>query len=133
MTDRPTDDQYALLLTFRTELRQFVRWSEEAAREAGLTPALHQLLLAVRGDRSPDGPTLGTVAEALLVRSHTAGELVQRAEERGLLTRTRDEEDHRRVHLALTADGRRRLDALSAAHLQRIGGLAERLSALTGP
>jgi hypothetical protein len=94
----PDDDQHALLLTFRTELRTFVRWSEEAARAAGLTPALHQLLLAVRGDRSSEGPTVGSVAEALLVRSHTAGELVQRAEERGLLTRARDDEDHRRVH-----------------------------------
>ena len=57
-----------------------MRWSEEAARTAGLTPALHQLLLAVRGARKPEGPTIGAVADALLVRHHTAVELAQRAE-----------------------------------------------------
>jgi DNA-binding MarR family transcriptional regulator len=126
----PTEAEYARLLAFRTELRRFIHWSETAAREAQLTPALHQLLLAIHGDRTEGGPTVGSVAEALLVRHHTAVELAQRAEHEGLIERRRDETDHRRVHLALTAAGTARLDALSTAHLERIGPLAERLSAV---
>jgi DNA-binding MarR family transcriptional regulator len=126
----PTEAEYARLLAFRTELRRFIHWSETAAREAQLTPALHQLLLAIHGDRSEGGPTVGSVAEALLVRHHTAVELAQRAEHEGLIERQRDKTDHRRVHLALTAAGTARLDALSTAHLERIGPLAERLSAV---
>ena len=128
---RLTDADYARLLAFRTELRRFVRFSEEAARESGLTPALHQLLLAVRGHASPDAPTIGVVAEALQVRHHTAVELVQRAERAGLLKRSRDEHDHRRIHLMLTALGADRLEDISARHLDNIGALAERLGALT--
>jgi DNA-binding MarR family transcriptional regulator len=122
------DQQYARLLAFRTELRRFIQWSEDAARDADLTPALHQLLLAIRGDLTPGGATVGSVAEALLVRHHTAVELAQRAEERGLVERRRDDPaDRRRVHLTLTRKGRARLDALTTEHLQRIGALAERL------
>jgi DNA-binding MarR family transcriptional regulator len=130
MSSGPDDDDYERLLAFRTELRRFVRWSEEAARSAGLTPALHQLLLAVRGGRNPEGPTIGAVAEALLVRHHTAVELAQRAEASGLLERIRDDADHRVVHLRLTADGEARLADLSDQHLQAIRPLAKRLTDL---
>ena len=78
-----TDDDFAELLRFRDALRRFLRWSEDQARAAGLTPAQHQLLLAVRGH---DGdPTIGDVAEHLLLRHHSAVELVDRAERAGLL------------------------------------------------
>ena len=54
---RLTDADYEDLLTLRTGLRRFLRWSEQQAEEAGLTPAQHQLLLAVRGHtRSAAGP-----------------------------------------------------------------------------
>jgi DNA-binding MarR family transcriptional regulator len=127
----PADADYERLLAFRTELRRFVRWSEDAARAAGLTPALHQLLLAVRGGGSEEaGPTIGSVADALLVKHHTAVELVQRAEASGLLERTRDEADHRRVHLRLTRAGEERLAELSDRHLEAIQPLAKRLTDL---
>ncbi|QEC46412.1 winged helix-turn-helix transcriptional regulator [Baekduia soli] len=128
----PTDEEYRRLLAFRTELRRFIRWSETAAADAGLTPALHQLLLAIRGHDDATGPaTIGSVAEALLVRHHTAVELAQRAEQEGLIVRRRDEDDQRRVLLALTRRGAARLDRLSEMHLEQIGGLAERLTAVT--
>lgn len=129
---RLTDADYARLLAFRTELRRFVRWSEEAATERGLTPALHQLLLAVRGGAGDGGPTVGGVAEALLVRHHTVVELAQRAERAGLLERCRDDEDHRRVHLRLTDKGAEALEQLSVLHLRNIAPLAARLEGLAG-
>lgn len=118
-------EDYRRLLAFRTELRSFLRWSEDAAHEAGLTPSIHQLLLAVRGESSPGGPTIGETAEILHVRHHSAVELAQRAEAMGLLTRDRDPLDHRRVHLSLTEQGSARLESLTREHLSRISTLAD--------
>ena len=53
---RLTDADYEDLLTLRTGLRRFLRWSEQQAEEAGLTPAQHQLLLAIRGHTDRRGP-----------------------------------------------------------------------------
>jgi DNA-binding MarR family transcriptional regulator len=129
---RLTDGDFRELLRFRDALRRFQRWSEGEAAAAGLTPAQHQLLLAVRGH---DGdPTIGDVADHLMLRHHSAVELVDRAERAGLLRRRPDPDDRRVVHLELTADGEAHLEALSAAHLDELrrlqGGL--RLPLLAG-
>jgi uncharacterized protein YeaO (DUF488 family)/DNA-binding MarR family transcriptional regulator len=119
-----SDDDYARLLSLRTGLRRFLRWSEQQAEGAGLTPAQHQLLLAIRGDRHPKGPTLGEVADYLLLRHHSTVGLVDRAVSAGLVSRTRDREDHRVVRLRLTRKGAARLEALSALHLEELDRLA---------
>lgn len=122
MARRLTDADYAELLRFRDALRRFLHWSEQQARAAGLTPAQHQLLLAVRGH--PGDPTIGEVAEHLLLRHHSVVGLVDRAEEAGLVTRVGDPDDQRLVRVELTAEGARVLAALAAEHkeeLQRIG------------
>src|SRR5579863_8816222 len=111
------DEDYARLLTLRTGLRHFQRWSEQQARKAGLTPAQHQLLLAIRGHPDRRGPTVGEVADYLLLRHHSAVGLVDRADAAKLVTRVRDPQDHRLVRLQLTATGNKRLEALSASHL----------------
>lgn len=122
--------EYMRLLAFRAELRRFLAWSESAARRAGLTPSLHQLLLAVRGHPGPGAPSVGDVADALRVRHHSAVELAQRAETAGLISRMRDAEDHRRMRLTLTPLGRERLEALTREHLPRIAALAAALDAV---
>ena len=119
-----SDEAYAQLLALRTGLRRFMRWSEQQASAAGLTAAQHQLLLAIRGHPDPRGPTIGEVADYLLLRHHSAVGLVDRADGAGLVSRERDADDHRVVRLHLTPDGAERLEALSALHLQEI----ERLS-----
>lgn len=121
---RPTDADYARLLSLRTRLRHFERWSAQQAKAAGLTPAQHQLLLAVRGHRDPAGPTIGEVADYLLLQHHSTVGLVNRAESVGLVTRTRDKDDHRVVRLHLTRTGAKRLESLSALHLQELGRLS---------
>ncbi|BBZ12657.1 MarR family winged helix-turn-helix transcriptional regulator [Mycobacterium branderi] len=118
------DDVYARLLRLRTELRRFERWSAEQAQAAGLTPMQHQLLLAIRGHADRRGPTIGDVAEYLLLRHHSAGELIQRAAAAGLVARVRDSDDHRVIRLQLTDDGAERLEALTAMHAEEV----ERLS-----
>ena len=128
MTTKPdarelTDRDYEHLLEFRTGLRRFLRWSEEQARTAGLTAAQHQLLLAVRGHPGPDAATVGDVAESLLLRHHSATELVDRTVAAGWLRRVRDTDYHRVVRLELTVGGRRTLARLSALHLEELTAL----------
>ena len=124
----PTNSDYQRLLAFRTRLRRFDQWSRAAAEQHGLTHAQHQLLLAVRGHAGPQPPSIGEVAEYLLVRHHTASELVARIESLGLLERERDAADHRVVRLRLTDAGRDRLSRLTAVHLEEL----RRLSPLLG-
>jgi DNA-binding MarR family transcriptional regulator len=126
------DDVYTRLLALRTGLRRFLHWSEQQAANAGLTPAQHQLLLAIRGHADPRGPTIGEVAEYLLLRHHSVVGLVDRADSAGLVGRERDQDDHRVVRLHLTEDGSRRLEALSALHLQELERLSLELPAWAG-
>src|SRR5262245_41634778 len=113
-----SDKEYAELLRFRDVIRRFLHWSEQQAKAAGLTAAQHQLLLAIRG-HSGD-PTIGDVAEHLLLRHNSAVELVDRAERAGLIQREVDADDRRVVRLRLTSRGGRRLTSLSAAHLEEL-------------
>jgi DNA-binding MarR family transcriptional regulator len=124
---RLRDADYEDLLALRTGLRRFMRWSEQQAESAGLTPAQHQLLLALRGHSDRRGPTVGEVADYLLLRHHSAVGLVDRAESAGLVTRVRDPEDHRVVRLQLTQRGHQRLETLSALHLEELERLALKL------
>jgi DNA-binding MarR family transcriptional regulator len=118
-----TDQDYARLLTVRTGLRRFESWSAERAAAHGLTPSQHQLMLAIRGHDDPHGPTVRQAAEYLLIRHHSAVELIDRSERAGLVRRTRDPDDHRVVRLQLSADGARILTDLSEAHLEELARL----------
>jgi DNA-binding MarR family transcriptional regulator len=128
----PALDQrdYERLLAFRTGLRRFLSWSGQQAEAAGITPAQHQLLLAVRGHPDPRGPTIGDLAGYLLVRHHSAVELIDRAVAAGLVTRRPDNQDARTVRIALTARGRDRLEKLAASHLEELARLTGQLHAL---
>ncbi|MBK5221799.1 MAG: MarR family transcriptional regulator [Acidimicrobiia bacterium] len=127
--DRPprglADADFERLLGFRSGLRRFLRWSDDQARAVGLTGAQHQLLLAIRGHGGP--PSIGDVAEHLMLRHHSAVELVDRAARAGLIERVADEEDHRVVRLRLTTDGEAKLVALAEAHLEELSRLRSRL------
>jgi DNA-binding MarR family transcriptional regulator len=123
--DQLDDEDYRRLLAFRTELRRFLRWSEEQAEKVGLTGAQHQLLLAVRGHDGERGPTMGDIARILFLRHHSAVGLVDRAAGAGLVIRERDPGDHRVVRLRVTPLGARKLAQLSRRHLEEL----ERLDA----
>ncbi|MGV9821976.1 MarR family winged helix-turn-helix transcriptional regulator [Nocardia xishanensis] len=129
-----TDQEYSRLLTLRTGLRQLLRSSERRAAEAGLTDAQHQLLLAVRGHSDPDGPSVGEVAGYLSARHHSVVQLIDRAEQLGLVVRRRGEgKDRRIVRLMLTEAGRRTLALLGATHLEELQRLTPLLSVLDSP
>jgi DNA-binding MarR family transcriptional regulator len=122
--------QYERLLAFRTGLRRFLRWSAEQAAAAGLTPAQHQLLLAIRGHPDAAGPTIGDVASSLLRRHHSTVELVDRAQAAGLVERHPDANDSRVVRLGLTPPGTKRLETLAALHLEELARLGPQLQGL---
>jgi DNA-binding MarR family transcriptional regulator len=125
-------DDFARLLAFRTDLRRFERWSQRQAKAVGLSPAQHQLLLAVKGHHDRRGPTVGEIAEYLLLRPHSAVDLVDRAEAAGFVVRHRVDPDGRFVRVGLTPDGEKRLQSLSALHLDELKRLAPSLKHLTG-
>jgi DNA-binding MarR family transcriptional regulator len=115
-----SDDEYRELLTFRTALRRFLHWSEEQATALGITPAQHQLLLAVRGHGGTAAPTIGDIAYSLSLRHHSAVGLVDRAAAANLVERCSDPNDQRLVRLRLTSLGARRLRQLANAHLAEL-------------
>lgn len=129
--EQVSDDDFAALLEFRDGLRQFLRWSEERARGAGLTPAQHQLLLAIRGHGTD--PSVSEVADHLLLRHHSVVELVDRAVRNGLVARHVDLHDQRIVRLSLTPIGTEKLAALSADHLAELARLRGSFSVLSKP
>ena len=107
-----------------------VRRSADQAATARVPPAQHQLLLAIRGHPDPAGPTIRDVAGYLLVRHHSAVELVDRAVAAGLVQRRQDGDDLRAVRLCCTADGADRLARLSALHSRELRRFAPQLEAL---
>jgi DNA-binding MarR family transcriptional regulator len=127
-----SDRDYTRLLTVRTGLRKFERWSAEQAATHGLTASQHQLLLAVRGHADPKGPTISQVADYLLIRHHSAVELADRTEKSGLIERVRDTEDHRAVRLQLSPAGEQVLTALTSAHLEELAQLTQLFESLIG-
>jgi DNA-binding MarR family transcriptional regulator len=118
------------LLAFRTSLRRFLHWSQMQARAVGLTPAQHQLLVAVKGHPGNQDPTISDLAEYLLLRHHSVVELVDRAALAGVVARSRDPADGRLTRVTLTADGEARLSRLGPAHLDELRNLAPVLDQL---
>jgi DNA-binding MarR family transcriptional regulator len=131
MPRRPlTDADYRRLLMFRTGLRRFEHWSQERAADVNLTPAQHQLILAIRGHLDDRGPTIGDIAEYLQLRHHSVVGLVDRAVAAGLVRRVADPSDARVVRLSLTPTAQRRLKSLAAAHLEELSRVAPELQAV---
>ena len=122
------DSDYERLLEFRSGLRRFLKWSTDQAAKAGLAPTQHQLLLAIRGHHDHSrGPTVGEVAHYLLIKPHTAAELVNRASGAGLVERLEDPDDGRIVRLGLTAFGAEKLESITGATFEELSRLGPRL------
>ncbi len=116
-------EDYRTLSDFRYLIRRFLEFSQMAARRAGLTPRHHQALLAIKGFPRDDAPTIGDLAERLRIRHHSAVELVDRLAEAGLMMRTHNTQDRRRVLLGLTQAAEELLAGLSAIHLEELHAL----------
>jgi len=134
-TETETDlstDQYAAIAAFRYELRRFLAFSEAAAASVGLPQQQHQALLVIAGQAGPRGPTIGIIADQLLIAPHTAAELASRMAEAALVTKTPSIHDRRCVELALTPKAENLLRRLTAAHLEELKTLEPALTCALG-
>jgi DNA-binding MarR family transcriptional regulator len=107
---------FEALSEFRYQLRRFLRFSEEAIHEAGITPLQYLLLLHIKGYPGRDWATIGELAEKLQSHHHGAVALVTRCEKVGLVRRRPSAEDRRRVEIHLTAKGERCVERLARVH-----------------
>jgi DNA-binding MarR family transcriptional regulator len=116
--------QYRDLAEFRRQIRQFLSFSETTAREHGIEPQQHQLLLAVHGLPEDVKPTIREIAARLFLQHHSTVELINRLEARGAVARAHGSDDKREVWVKLTPSGRAILRQLALAHrteLERSG------------
>lgn len=121
---QPTRHDFENLLAFRVALRRFQRWSEDQAGAVGLTHVQHQLLVAIKGHPGDRPPSVGQLADYLLLQSHSAVGLVDRAEAAGFVRRRPDPDDARVVRVELTAEGDRLVTELTRVTLTEMRKLA---------
>jgi DNA-binding MarR family transcriptional regulator len=120
MAETIIQPNFKAMAELRYQIRRFLRFSENAARQAGIEPQQHQLLLAVRGLPEHLKPTVGVLAERMQLQHHSAVELIDRLVDRGFLCRLRATDDRRQVLVKLTHDGEQFLEKLSLHHLQEL-------------
>lgn len=126
-TEELTQSDYEALARFRYQIRRFLHFSEQAAREAGVEPQHHQLMLALRAAPPEQGSRIADIADQLQIQHHSAVELVGRLEEKGLVQRSRGRTDRREVYVELTARGERVLRELSLHHRDELRSAAPAL------
>src|SRR5882672_6711325 len=116
MAKKMNSPDFKAMAELRYQIRRFLRFSENAAREAGVEPQQHQLLLAIRGLPDALKPTIGVLAERMQLQHHSTVELIDRLVERNFLFRLRSTDDKRQVLVKLTHDGEEFLQTLSLHH-----------------
>ncbi|HVT92340.1 MAG TPA: MarR family transcriptional regulator [Bryobacteraceae bacterium] len=119
---------YRALSEFRFQIRRFLRFSEDQARLHGVEPRQHQLLLAIRGIPAGHKTTVSELAGRLLIRHHSAVELINRLADHGLVKRQHGDSDHREVIVSLTRSGSAVLRKLTEAHREELETLGPKLA-----
>ena len=120
MAASKSQPDFEAMAELRYQIRRFLRFSENAARDEGIEPQQQQLLLAIKG--LPDGlkPTIGVLAERMQLQHHSAVGLIDRLVDRGLLVRLRSTDDKRQVLIKLSHDGEECLRKLALHHLHEL-------------
>lgn len=114
------DADYSALAQFRRSIREFLSFSEEAAKKSGLTPQQHQAILAIRGTPTERGFSVGDLAAHLMIQHHSAVELINRLVSAQLVERAVAADDRRKMHLHLTLRAHELLEELSWAHVSEL-------------
>jgi DNA-binding MarR family transcriptional regulator len=115
-----TTRDYAKLAEFRRALRAFLRFSEAAAADVGLTAQHYQAMLSLRAAEEERPVTINDLAQELLIKHNSAVGLVDRLVRQRLVARGSSTKDRRKVELSLTAEGRKVLGKLAAMHRQQL-------------
>jgi DNA-binding MarR family transcriptional regulator len=129
MTEKITSGEYRALAELRYRIRLFLREGDATAHAQGLEPQQYQMLLAIRGLENDELATIGTLAEKLAIKHHSAVELIDRLEKRGYVKRLRDKDDRRQVHVLLLPRGEK---VLAGVVKGRISELRASGAALAG-
>jgi DNA-binding MarR family transcriptional regulator len=123
----PRTVDYRALADFRFEIRRFLNFSERLVHAAGVEPQQHQALLAIKGLPTHRVATIGVLAERLLIQHHSAVELANRLQAKGLLRRARSAADRREVVLTLSRRGEELLRQLTRPHHEELQSARPRL------
>lgn len=113
------------LAQVRYRIRRFLRFSEHAARAAGVTPQQHQLMLGIAGFTGRDWASVSELAEFLQERHNAVVELINRAVRAGLVCKQASARDRRVVRVELTPRGRSILMQLSSLHRKELRRIRE--------
>jgi len=111
------------LARFRYALRKFLNAGDAGARDLGLTPQQHQLLLGVAGFNGKGWASIGELAEFLQLRHHSVVGLVDRVVAAGLVERRPNPENRREVEVHLTPSGIETVRALYPHHRRDLHAL----------
>lgn len=116
---------------FRYQLRQFLRFSEQAARRCGVTPQHHQLLLGIAGYTGRGWATISELAEFLQERHNAVVGLVERAALKGLVEKQQGARDRRYVRVTLSPRGQKVLAKLTALHQNELSRVRRHLQTIS--
>jgi DNA-binding MarR family transcriptional regulator len=119
---------YRALAEFRYNIRRYLRFSEQAARDAGVEPQQYQFMLAIKGMPDDSRATVGELAERMQIQHHSTVELIDRMSDRGLVVRKRSTDDRREVLVQLSAKGEKLLRDLALHHRSELRESAPALS-----
>ena len=111
---------YQALADFRHAIRLYLNFSERSARRAGLEPQQYQAMLALKGNSNPAEMSIRELAERLQIQHHSAVELIDRLNARGLVRRSRSNADRRKVLLRLTTRGEQKLRRVAIPHREEL-------------
>jgi DNA-binding MarR family transcriptional regulator len=120
MTNSKSSPDFEAMAELRYQIRRFLRFSENAARDQGIEPQQQQLLLAIKGLPNGWKPTIGALAERMQLQHHSVVGLIDRLVDRGLVVRLRATDDKRQVLIKLSHDGEERLRKLALDHLHEL-------------
>jgi len=112
MSPGTTLSEYQALAQFRFLIQRYYNNTERSARSVGLTTQHYRCLLQLRGLPPDEQPTIRNLAERMQIRHHSAVELVDRMEKRGLFRRVRSKQDRRTVLLSVTPRGEKILSRM---------------------
>lgn len=109
--------------------RELEQRLEPVYREHGLEAGWHDVLATLRRTGPPFRLHPSDLTGALMLTSSGTTKRLDRLERAGLIARTPDPDDRRGTLITLTAAGRERIDAVTAAHLENERRLLRALTA----
>jgi len=119
-------NDFETLSEFRYQIRKFVRFSEDVARQHGITPLQYLMMLHIKGYPGREWATVGELAERLQTQQHGVVALISRCEKLEFVERRRSAEDRRRIEVHLLEDGQKVVEQIARRHRAQLVSLEGR-------